>query len=88
MVILKQSEVFTGMKVGTGMYLYLPLVLVTTDFTFMGKDLAQTGVVEYFTTPTAASTTGLLTAVQGAVLINGSSAACITDASVSCTLGL
>lgn len=80
---INQSEVFSGNKVGSA-NIQLPATgFVTTDFTFMGKDLAHTGVVEYFTTPTAASTTGLLTAVQGALIINGAEGACVTDANIS-----
>jgi len=78
-----QSEVFTGVKVGTAA-LQLPSTgIVTTDFTFMGKDLTQSGTSEYFTTPTVANTNGIFTAVNGALIINGSEAACITDASLS-----
>jgi len=80
---IAQSEVFTGMKVGTANVQLPATGMVTTDFTFMGKDIGSSGATEYFTTPTAASTTGLLTAVQGALIINGSEAACVTDANIS-----
>jgi hypothetical protein len=76
---IAQSEVFTGMKVG-GAAISLPATgLVTSNFTFMGKDLAQTGAVAYFTNPTAASTKGIFAAVNGALLVNGSQGACITS---------
>lgn len=78
-----QSEVFTGLKVGSA-NVQIPVTgMVTTDFAFMGKDLAQTGTSAYFTSPTAASTTGLLTAVQGALIVNGVEGACITDCSIN-----
>lgn len=80
---ITQSEVFTGNKVGTANVSIPTTGFVTADFTFMGKDLSQTGAVEYFTTPTAAGTTGLLTAVQGALIINGQEGACVTDANIS-----
>lgn len=80
---IAQSEVFTGLKVGTWDASLPATGLVTADFSFMGKDLTQTGTSAYFTSPAPASTTGLLAAVQGAVLVNGSTAACITDASIS-----
>lgn len=80
---IDQSEVFTGMKVGSANVQLPSTGFVTTDFSFMGKDLTQVGTSEYFTTPTAASTTGLLTSVRGALLVNGSEAACITDANIS-----
>ena len=46
----------------------------------MGKNLEQTGTTRYFTSPTAAGTTGIFAAVQGAMIVNGSAAACITSA--------
>lgn len=79
---IAQSEVFTGMKVGTANIQVPATGMVTTDFSFMGKGLTQTGTAAYFTTPSAPTTTGLLTSVQGALLVNGSEAACITDANV------
>jgi hypothetical protein len=80
---IAQSEVFTGMKVSSVSAALPASGIVTTDISFTGKDLTQTGTSAYFTSPTAASTTGLLTAVQGALLVNGSEAACITDANIS-----
>lgn len=80
---IEQSEVFTGMKVGSANVQLPATGMVMADFTFTGKDLTQSGTSAYFTSPTAASTTGLLTAVQGALLVNGSEAACITDASLA-----
>lgn len=80
---IAQSEVYTGLKVGS-MSVSLPSTgLVTTDFSLMGKDLTQTGTSQYFTTPTDPSTTGIFAAVQGALILNGQAGACITDASIS-----
>lgn len=78
-----ESAVFTGMKVGSANVSLPSTGMVTTDFSFMGKGLINEGTTAYFTSPTGPSTTGLLTAVQGALLFNGSNAACITDASIS-----
>lgn len=76
---IAQSEVFTGNKV-SGAAISLPATgLVTSNFTFKGKDLGQTGTVAYFTNPTAASTKGIFAAVNGALLVNGSQGACITS---------
>lgn len=79
---IQESAVFTGMKVGSANVSLPSTGMVTTDFSFMGKGLTSDGTVAYFTSPTGPSTTGLLTAVQGALLINGSASACITDASI------
>ena len=77
---INQSEVFTGLKPNS-IAVSLPATgLVTTDIGFMGKNLEQTGTTRYFTSPTAAGTTGIFAAVQGAMIVNGSAAACITSA--------
>lgn len=78
-----ESAVYTGLKVGSANIQLPSTGIVTTDFSFMGKGLTNSGTSAYFTSPAAASTTGLLTAVQGALLINGNAAACITDANIS-----
>lgn len=76
---IAQSEVFTGLKVGT-MAVQLPATgMVTTDFSFKGKDLTQTGTSQYFTSPTNANTNGITTAVQGVLLVNGAPVALITS---------
>jgi hypothetical protein len=80
---IAQSEVHTGLKVGS-MNLQLPATgLATVDFSFQGKDLAQTGTAQYFTTPTAQGTNGIFAAVQGAVIVNGQPVALITSADFS-----
>ena len=76
---IAQSEVYTGMKVGS-MGIKLPATgLVTCDFSLMGQNLTQTGVTQYFTTPTAAGTTGIFAAVSGALVVNGIPVALITS---------
>ena len=80
---ISQSEVFTGLR-PSNFSVSLPATgLVTSDFGFIGKNLEQSGAVRYFTTPTAAGTTGIFAAVQGAMIVNGSAAACITSADFS-----
>lgn len=76
---ISQSEVYTGMKVKS-MAVKLPATgLVTTDFSFMGKNLEQSGGTQYYTTPTAAGTTGIFAAVSGALILNGTPVALITS---------
>ena len=76
---IAQSEVYTGMKVGS-MNVQLPATgLVTCDFSFMGKNLEQTGTSQYFTTPAAAGTDGIFAAVSGALIVNGTPVALITS---------
>lgn len=77
---IAQSEVFTGLRPNS-MSVSLPATgLVTADFGFMGKNLEQTGTTRYFTSPSAAGTTGIFAAVQGAMIVNGQVGACITSA--------
>lgn len=79
---INQSEVFTGNRVGTASISLPATGLVTADFSFMGKDLAQTGISEYMTSPAPANVNGIFASVQGALLVNGVEGACVTDASL------
>jgi hypothetical protein len=82
---IAQSQVFTGMKL-SAMNVSMPATgFSTVDFTFMGKDLGSTGTSAYYTSPTAAGTTGVVAGVNGAVVVNGVPVAVITDASFSVT---
>lgn len=77
---IAQSEVYTGMKVGS-MAVQLPASgLATVDFSFMGKDLTQTGTSQYFTSPTAQGTDGIYAAVNGVMLVGGLPVALVTSA--------
>lgn len=80
---IAQSEVFTGCKVNTIGVSIPASGMSTLDFGFMGKDLAQTGTSQYFTTPTALGTSGVFAGVNGVVVFNGTPVALITDASVN-----
>ena len=80
---IAQSEVYTGVKTNS-MSVQLPATgLATVDFGFVGKDLAQKGTSQYFTSPTAQGTTGILAAVNGAVVVDGAVVALITSADFS-----
>lgn len=85
---IAQSEVYTGMKVGT-MNVQLPATgLVTCDFSFMGKNLEQKGTTQYFTSPTAAGTNGIFASVSGAMVVNGAPVALITSMDFTVERGL
>ena len=85
---INQSEVYTGMKVGT-MSVQLPATgLVTCDFSFMGKNLDKKGTTQYFTSPTASGTNGIFASVSGAMLINGLPVALITSMDFTVERGL
>lgn len=82
------SEVHTGNKVGS-VAVQLPASgFCTVDFTFMGKGMMQTGASQWFSTATAAPTTGLTVGVSGSVLVNGVPAGVITNASFNIDRGL
>lgn len=84
-----QSEVHTGVKVGSWSVTVPASGLVTTSFGLQGKGLAQTGTTQYFTNPAPLTTTGVVASVNGAILINGSATnACITDFSINLERGL
>lgn len=77
---IAQSEVYTGMKVGS-MAVQLPSTgMATVNIGFQGKDLASTGTTQYFTTPTAQGNDGLYTAVNGVLAVDGEPVAIITSA--------
>ena len=76
-----QSEVHTGCQ-PTQIDLQLPPTgLATIGITMVGQNVT-TGASQYFTTPTAATTTGLTAAVNGLVLVNGTSVAVLTGLSL------
>jgi hypothetical protein len=72
-----QSEVHTGCQPSTLDLQLPPTGLATIGIGFVGKDV-ETATAQYFTTPTAATTTGLTAAVNGLVLINGTAVAVLT----------
>lgn len=80
---IAQSEVYTGLKPAS-IALSLPSTgLVTASLQFMGKNLEQTGVTQYFTSPAATNTEGIFAAVSGAVIVNGIPVGLITSADLS-----
>lgn len=77
---INQSEVYTGLKVGTA-NLQLPATgLVTVDFSMQGKAQTATGTTQYFTAPAVQGTNGIFASVQGAVIVQGVPVALITSA--------
>jgi hypothetical protein len=74
---LVQSEVYTGCQPST-VDLQLPASgLATVGIGMMGQGVT-TAASQYFTSPTAATTTGLMAAVNGLVLVGGSVVASLT----------
>jgi hypothetical protein len=77
---IAQSEVYTGMKVNS-LAVQLPATgLTTIDVAFAGKDMASTGTIQYFSSPTAQGTDGIFAAVNGVMLVDGAPVALVTSA--------
>lgn len=79
-----QSEVFTGCKVNTLAVSLPPTGMATIDIGLMGKDIA-TGTAAYFTTPTAATTSGVLASVNGIAYAVGSRNYLLTGLNINYT---
>jgi hypothetical protein len=74
---IAQSEVHTGCQPSTLDFQLPPTGLATIGIGMAGKDV-ETATSQYFTTPTAATTTGLTASVNGLVLVNGTAVAVLT----------
>lgn len=72
-----QSEVFSGCKASACAIALPPTGIATVDWDFMGKDVT-TSTAQYFTSPTAVTTTGSLAAVNGVVRVGSTTVATIT----------
>lgn len=71
------SRRFDDCKIST-LGLRLPATgMVTTEWGIMGRDLTV-DTTQYFTTPTAATASGIMAAVNGAVMVEGAAIALIT----------
>lgn len=74
------SEVFTGMRVGDVGFSLPPAGIATINIGFQGQNGAvRTGAqAPYFTAPAGETTTGVLSGVNGSLLIDGSASAVVT----------
>lgn len=79
---ISQSEVFSGCKPTACNIALPPSGIATVDWDFMGKDVT-TAAAQYFTSPTAATTTGSLASVNGVVRIGSTTVATLTGLSLS-----
>lgn len=79
---LAQSEVFSGCKPSTIAVELPPTGLATCNVSFMGKDIV-TAASQYFTSPTALTSTTVLAAVNGVVRVGGATVANLTGLSIN-----
>jgi hypothetical protein len=75
------SETFTGCKVSKLSFGLPPSGMATIGVDFMGKD-SVTSASEYFTAPTAATSTGIMAAVNGVLRVGGVTVANVTGLTI------
>lgn len=84
---INQSEQFGGCKPAS-MSISMPATgMATIDFTMMGVDMT-TDTSEYYTSPTAETTTAIMAAVNGTLRLDGADIALITSMEVTIDGGL
>lgn len=79
---VSQSEVFTGIKFDKAAINLPPTGMATCTFDVMGQNMT-TAATRYFTSPTAITSTGVLAAVNGLLMINGTQQVVVTGVSLS-----
>lgn len=79
---IAQSEVFSGCKINQMGIALPPTGMATVDFDIMGKDVT-TSASQYFTSPTAETTSGILAAVNGVLMVSGSAVGLLTGLSIN-----
>ena len=77
-----QNELFTGVQPTKVDIALPPTGMATVSIPVVGKDIT-TATSRYFTSPTAATTTGVCAAVNGVVLMGGVAVAVLTGLSLS-----
>jgi hypothetical protein len=79
---ISQSELYRGCKVSTVGINLPPTGMAEIDLGFMGQDIT-TNSSAYYTSPTAATATGIVAAVNGALLVGGTQIATCTGLSLN-----
>lgn len=77
-----QSEVFTGCKVNSVGIKLPPTGMATIDLGLLGKDIV-TATSAYYTSPTAATATGTMAAVNGILVVGGTAVAICTGLDIN-----
>lgn len=77
-----QSEQFSGCKPSSAAINLPASGMATANFQFMGKDIV-TNTSQYYTSPTAATTSGVLAAVNGILSVGGTDYVTVTGASLN-----
>lgn len=84
------SELFKGMRVGSGAFRVPPNGLATVSFGFMGQNMTvlEGAGSPYFTVPVAIGTDGIFAGPQGAIRVNGVEQGVVTGLDINVDLGL
>lgn len=77
-----QSELFTGCKIGSLGIDLPPTGMASIDFGLAGQDVT-TATSAYYTSPTAQTSTGIVAAVNGLLLVNGTAVAICTGLNIN-----
>jgi len=81
------SERFLDVKVGSAGLTLPSSGNATTDFSFVGLDMSK-DTTAYFSSPTAETTTNVLTSASGALYVSGTSIGVVTDLNINIDGGL
>ena len=76
------SQVYSGVKFTSAAIQLPPTGLATIGLSALGQDLKVRGVTRYFTSPTAASSSGIVAAVNGLLRVGSQMLASVTGLSI------
>lgn len=81
MVDIDLSELFTGVRIGSGNFNLQPTAMATVSFDLQGKDgsVLEGAASPYFAAPAAQTNTGVLAGISGAIRLAGVEQAIITS---------
>lgn len=79
---ISQSEVFSGVKIDKVALSLPPTGMATASFDVVGKDIT-TSASEYFTSPTAITSTGVVAAVNGILVVGGVAQTVVTGLTIN-----
>jgi hypothetical protein len=84
------TELYTGMRLGSGAFRLPPNGMATASFGFMGQDqsVLDAANAPYFTSPAAAGTNGIFSGPAGSLRVGGIEQGIITGLDINVDLGL
>ena len=84
------SELYTGMRVGSGAIRIPPNGMATCSFGFMGQDMEalEDANSPYFSAPVAIGTDGIFAGPQGSIRVNAAEQGVVTGLDINIDLGL